>query len=64
MTLVKGDSHVLAPGMSFTLEPNLHLPAEGFGLKLGETVECTADGPRSMSSLPYGLHVAPAARVL
>ncbi len=49
MTLVKGDSHTLAPGMSFTIEPNLHLPHEGFGLKLGDTVECTVRGPRSPS---------------
>ena len=55
MTMVEGDTHVFAPGMSFTVEPNLHLPAEGFGLKLGDTVECTADGPRNLSSLSHDL---------
>lgn len=57
MTMVEGDEHVFAPGMSFTVEPNLHLPAEGFGLKLGDTVECTADGPRNMSALGHELVV-------
>jgi Xaa-Pro aminopeptidase len=55
MTMVRGDKHVFEPGMSFTVEPNLHLPAEGFGLKLGDTVECTADGPRNLSSLAHDL---------
>lgn len=55
MTMVQGDDHVFAPGMSFTVEPNLHLPGEGFGLKLGDTVECTAEGPRNMSSLGHEL---------
>lgn len=55
MTMVQGDPHRFAPGMSFTVEPNLHLPEEGFGLKLGETVECTADGPRTMTALPHDL---------
>lgn len=55
MTMVEGDEHVFAPGMSFTVEPNLHLPAEGFGLKLGDTVECTADGPRNLSALGHEL---------
>lgn len=57
MTMVQGDPHVFAPGMSFTVEPNLHLPDEGFGLKLGETVECTPLGPRSMSRLSHDLFV-------
>jgi Xaa-Pro dipeptidase len=58
MTMVEGDPHVFAPGMSFTVEPNLHLPDEGFGMKLGETVECTEAGPISMSRLPHDLFVA------
>lgn len=57
MTMVQGDPHRFAPGMSFTVEPNLHLPEEGFGIKIGETVECTADGPRTMSALSHDLFV-------
>jgi Xaa-Pro aminopeptidase len=51
MTLVDGDEHLFEPRMSFTIEPNLSLPDEGFGLKLGETVVCTPDGGERLSHL-------------
>ncbi len=57
MMMAKGDPHRFAPGMSYTVEPNLHLPAEGFGIKIGETVECTESGPRSMTSLGHDIFV-------
>lgn len=57
MTLVAGDEHVLAPGMSFTIEPNLSLPAEGYGLKMGETVLCTPEGPEPLTRYGHGLVV-------
>lgn len=58
MVLVEGDPHVLQEGMTFTIEPNLSLPSEGFGFKLGETVACSKSGGESMSSLGYELYVA------
>jgi Xaa-Pro aminopeptidase len=58
MTLVAGDPHVLQPGISFSLEPNLSLQDEGFGLKLGETIVCTVDGAERMSQLGFDLFVA------
>jgi Xaa-Pro dipeptidase len=57
MTLVAGDEHVLAPGMSFSIEPNLTLLDEGFGLKLGETVACTQEGPVSLTAHSHDLIV-------
>jgi Xaa-Pro aminopeptidase len=57
MMLVAGDDHILAPNMSFSLEPNLTLQDEGFGVKLGETAVCTAEGPLSLSRLPHKLTV-------
>ncbi|GLU49095.1 M24 family metallopeptidase [Nocardiopsis ansamitocini] len=57
MTLVAGDDHVITPGMSFTIEPNLALLDEGFGLKMGDTVLCTPEGPRSLSALDHALRV-------
>jgi Xaa-Pro dipeptidase len=57
MVLAPGDPHRFQPGMSFTLEPNLSLPADGFGIKLGETVACTEDGPESLSRLGHQLIV-------
>jgi Xaa-Pro dipeptidase len=57
MMLVAGDEHVLAPGMSFSIEPNISLRDEGFGLKLGETVECTEQGPVSLTRHGHDLIV-------
>jgi Xaa-Pro dipeptidase len=58
MTLVAGDPHVLQPNISFSLEPNLSLQDEGFGLKLGETLVCTPEGAERMSQLDVGLFIA------
>jgi Xaa-Pro aminopeptidase len=58
MTLVAGDPHVLQPNISFSLEPNLSLQDEGFGLKLGETLVCTPAGAERMSQLDVGLFIA------
>jgi Xaa-Pro dipeptidase len=57
MFLHETDSHRIAPNMSFTIEPNLTLPDEGFGLKMGDTVLCTEDGGESLSALGHGLVV-------
>ncbi|ELT50668.1 MULTISPECIES: Xaa-Pro peptidase family protein [Hyphomicrobiales] len=55
--LIKGDSHTFAPGMVFSLEPNISLQDEGFGLKLGDTVMCTEDGAMSLTRIPRDLIV-------
>jgi Xaa-Pro dipeptidase len=55
MMLVRGDAHTFAPGMSFSLEPNLSLQDEGFGLKLGETVMCAEGGAVSLTRIPRDL---------
>lgn len=51
MTLVAGDKRTLAPGMSFSIEPNLTLQDEGFGMKLGDTVRCTDEGGERLSAI-------------
>jgi len=57
MLLDDADSHRLAEGMSFTVEPNLSLADEGFGIKLGDTVACTRAGGESLSGLDRHLIV-------
>jgi Xaa-Pro dipeptidase len=57
MTLVAGDPHTLQPNISFSLEPNLSLQDEGFGLKLGETIVCTPEGAERMSQLDFDLFI-------
>lgn len=51
MTLVAGDKRTIGPGMSFSIEPNLSLHDEGFGMKLGDTVRCTEDGVERLSRI-------------
>ena len=57
MILDEADDHVFEPNMSFSLEPNLSLYDEGFGVKLGDTVLCTPTGSSSLSELPPALTV-------
>lgn len=52
MILDESDPHCFEPNMSFTIEPNLSLYEEGFGVKLGDTVLCTKEGAVSLSELP------------
>jgi Xaa-Pro dipeptidase len=57
MIVDEADPHVFLPNMSFTIEPNLSLYSEGFGLKLGDTVLCGASGSASLSEMPADLFV-------
>ncbi|TPM22526.1 Xaa-Pro peptidase family protein [Mesorhizobium sp. B2-3-5] len=57
MMLDEADDHVFEPNMSFSMEPNLSLYDEGFGLKLGDTVLCTEAGSVSLSELPPTLTI-------
>ncbi len=42
-----------APGWVLTVEPGLYLPAEGFGIRIENTVLVTADGPEDlMADIP------------
>jgi len=51
MIVDEADPHVFAPNMSFTIEPNLSLYDEGFGVKLGDTVLCTEGGAERLSEV-------------
>ena len=39
--------------MSFTVEPNVSLPKEEFGYKMGDTILCTASGSECLSELDH-----------
>ena len=41
--------------MTFTVEPNVSLPEQRFGYKLGDTVLCTAAGGESLHALDHDL---------
>lgn len=57
MIISERSAHTFRTGMVFSMEPNLSLPDEGFGLKLGDTFICTDEGARSMSRLDHDLVV-------
>jgi Xaa-Pro dipeptidase len=59
MSIWAADPHRFAPGMVFSLEPNLCLAAEGFALKLGDTVLMGAGGPETLSGVARDVLVAP-----
>ena len=40
----------LKPGMAFTIEPGIYIPAESMGVRIEDCVVITAEGPRWMSS--------------
>jgi len=43
----------IAPGWVLTVEPAIYIKAEGFGVRLENTVLVTADGPRDlMADIP------------
>jgi Xaa-Pro dipeptidase len=55
MAFEENDPHDLAENMSFTVEPNVSLPKEEFGYKMGDTVLCTASGSECLSELDHEL---------
>jgi Xaa-Pro aminopeptidase len=52
--LDRGDPAILEPGMVFTIEPGIYLPALG-GFRHSDTVVITADGSRVMTDYPRDL---------
>lgn len=51
-----GNERILAPGMTFTIEPGIYLPNEG-GVRIEDDILVTEDGGRSLSTLPRELEV-------
>ncbi|WP_214410706.1 M24 family metallopeptidase [Sphaerisporangium fuscum] len=54
--LTPDDPTVLAPGMTVTIAPAIHVP-ELYGARVGDVVECTANGARTLNQAPLTLHV-------
>ncbi|WP_405146325.1 M24 family metallopeptidase [Sphaerisporangium sp. NBC_01403] len=54
--LTAADRTVLAPGMTMTIEPGIHVP-DLYGARVGDVVECTDTGARTMNQMPRALHV-------
>ncbi|RCG30619.1 aminopeptidase P family protein [Sphaerisporangium album] len=54
--LSAGDHTVLAPGMTMAIEPGIHVP-DLYGARVGDVVECTQTGVRTMNRTPGALLV-------
>ncbi|GII68230.1 putative dipeptidase PepE [Sphaerisporangium melleum] len=54
--LTAADRTVLAPGMTLVIDPGIHVP-DLYGASVGDVVECTEIGSRTMNRAPRALHV-------
>jgi Xaa-Pro dipeptidase len=52
----EGDTTVLEPGMTFTVEPGVYLPGKG-GVRVEDDVVITADGCESLTTFERELRV-------
>jgi D-alanyl-D-alanine dipeptidase len=52
--MVEGETHLLEPGMCFSIEPGIYLP-DRFGVRIEDIVTVTADGGRRFNDTPREL---------
>lgn len=53
-----GDPQILAPGMTFTIEPGIYLPGRG-GVRIEDNLLITPSGAQTLSDFPRHLHILP-----
>jgi Xaa-Pro aminopeptidase len=53
--LVDGNDEVLEPGMAFSVEPGIYVPA-AFGMRIEDIVVVTDDGADALNRTDHGLH--------
>jgi Xaa-Pro aminopeptidase len=54
--MVEGETHLLQPGMCFSIEPGIYLPNR-FGVRIEDIVTVTADGGRRLNQTPHEMAV-------
>ena len=54
--MVEGETHVLEPGMCFSIEPCIYLSGR-FGVRIEDIVTVTEDGGRRLNTTPHELHI-------
>jgi Xaa-Pro aminopeptidase len=54
--LVEGNTEILAPGMTFSIEPGVYLPGR-FGVRIEDIVACTESGSTELNRADRGLVV-------
>jgi Xaa-Pro aminopeptidase len=54
--MVEGETHLLEPGMCFSIEPGIYLP-DKFGVRIEDIVTVTEDGGRRLNTTPRELQI-------
>jgi D-alanyl-D-alanine dipeptidase len=54
--MVEGETHLLEPGMCFSIEPGIYLP-DKFGVRIEDIVTVTDDGGRRLNSTPHEIQI-------
>jgi len=54
--MVEGETHLLEPGMCFSIEPGIYLPGR-FGVRIEDIVTVTEDAGRRLNTTSHELHV-------
>ena len=54
--MVEGETHLLEPGMCFSIEPGIYLSGR-FGVRIEDIVTVTEDGGRRLNNTPHEMRV-------
>ncbi|MBV9922554.1 MAG: aminopeptidase P family protein, partial [Pseudonocardia sp.] len=54
--MVEGETHLLEPGMCFSIEPGIYLPGR-FGVRIEDIVTVTEDGGRRLNATPHEMRI-------
>jgi Xaa-Pro aminopeptidase len=55
--MVEGETHLIEPGMCFSIEPGIYLPGR-FGVRIEDIVVATEDGGRRLNNTSHELRIA------
>ena len=54
--MVEGETHLLQPGMCFSIEPGIYLPGR-FGVRIEDIVTVIAEGGRRLNQTPHEMRI-------
>ena len=54
--MIEGETHLIEPGMCFSIEPGIYLP-DRFGVRIEDIVVATKDGGRRLNNTPHELRI-------
>ncbi len=54
--MVEGETHLVQPGMCFSIEPGIYLP-NWFGARIEDIVTVTSEGGRRLNQTPHEMRL-------